>query len=119
VDGQGTNLRCHQGRVAEVLPGGWCAHGSGCVVTRAEKQLEREQRDLEVREARVRERERGLARRETSVTVAERRLAGSLPSATRTQRGSAHKVKLGRNEPCWCDSGKKYKNCHLASDQSD
>ncbi len=20
--------------------------------------------------------------------------------------------KLGRNEPCWCDSGKKYKNCH-------
>jgi preprotein translocase subunit SecA len=20
--------------------------------------------------------------------------------------------KLGRNEPCWCDSGKKYKHCH-------
>ena len=20
--------------------------------------------------------------------------------------------KLGRNEPCWCGSGKKYKNCH-------
>lgn len=26
--------------------------------------------------------------------------------------------KLGRNALCWCDSGKKYKNCHLASDQS-
>lgn len=23
----------------------------------------------------------------------------------------------GRNEPCWCGSGKKYKNCHMASDQ--
>ena len=21
-------------------------------------------------------------------------------------------VKLGRNEPCWCNSGKKYKQCH-------
>ncbi len=21
--------------------------------------------------------------------------------------------KLGRNEPCWCGSGKKYKKCHL------
>ncbi len=24
--------------------------------------------------------------------------------------------KLGRNEPCWCGSGKKYKNCHLGFD---
>jgi hypothetical protein len=23
---------------------------------------------------------------------------------------------LGRNDPCWCGSGKKYKNCHLRSD---
>ena len=23
------------------------------------------------------------------------------------------KRKLGRNDPCWCDSGKKYKYCHL------
>ena len=22
-------------------------------------------------------------------------------------------MKLGRNEPCWCGSGKKYKKCHL------
>ena len=22
-----------------------------------------------------------------------------------------------RNEPCWCGSGKKYKKCHLQSDQ--
>ncbi|MGC8765450.1 MAG: preprotein translocase subunit SecA [Brevinematia bacterium] len=24
--------------------------------------------------------------------------------------------KLGRNDPCWCGSGKKYKNCHLEED---
>lgn len=26
------------------------------------------------------------------------------------------KRKLGRNDPCWCGSGKKYKKCHLNSD---
>jgi len=25
---------------------------------------------------------------------------------------------LGRNDPCWCGSGKKYKHCHLKSDRS-
>jgi hypothetical protein len=25
--------------------------------------------------------------------------------------------KIGRNDPCWCGSGKKYKNCHLHQDQ--
>ncbi len=24
--------------------------------------------------------------------------------------------KLGRNDPCWCGSGKKYKNCHMRQD---
>ena len=24
---------------------------------------------------------------------------------------------LGRNEPCWCGSGEKYKRCHLATDE--
>jgi len=27
-------------------------------------------------------------------------------------------VKLGRNEPCHCGSGKKYKHCHLANDET-
>jgi hypothetical protein len=26
-------------------------------------------------------------------------------------------VNLGRNDPCWCASGKKYKNCHLQTNQ--
>jgi preprotein translocase subunit SecA len=25
---------------------------------------------------------------------------------------------LGRNDPCWCGSGKKYKNCHMQSDNA-
>lgn len=25
-------------------------------------------------------------------------------------------VKIGRNDPCWCHSGKKYKQCHMAMD---
>ncbi len=29
----------------------------------------------------------------------------------------ARPAKLGRNDPCWCGSGKKYKHCHLASDE--
>jgi uncharacterized protein YecA (UPF0149 family) len=26
-------------------------------------------------------------------------------------------VNLGRNELCWCGSGKKYKKCHLMEDE--
>ncbi len=25
--------------------------------------------------------------------------------------------RLGRNDPCWCGSGKKYKRCHLEEDE--
>ena len=27
-------------------------------------------------------------------------------------------TKIGRNDPCWCGSGKKYKQCHLAQDDA-
>ena len=30
---------------------------------------------------------------------------------------TASDKKPGRNEPCWCGSGKKYKHCHLRADQ--
>ncbi|MFZ2196888.1 MAG: SEC-C metal-binding domain-containing protein [Thermodesulfovibrionales bacterium] len=26
-------------------------------------------------------------------------------------------INLGRNEMCWCGSGKKYKKCHLVEDE--
>lgn len=31
--------------------------------------------------------------------------------------GAARMVKIGRNDPCWCKSGKKYKQCHMAMDE--
>ena len=27
--------------------------------------------------------------------------------------------KIGRNDPCWCGSGKKYKKCHMGKDEAD
>ena len=45
-------------------------------------------------------------------------VAAGVPSATgvvtqQTVRASEHE-KLGRNDPCWCGSGKKFKKCHGA-----
>jgi preprotein translocase subunit SecA len=36
----------------------------------------------------------------------------SQPAATTTEAKPVDKKKLGRNDPCWCGSGKKYKKCH-------
>ena len=38
------------------------------------------------------------------------------PRRVRTVR--RERPKIGRNEPCWCGSGKKYKNCHMKSDKA-
>jgi preprotein translocase subunit SecA len=44
-------------------------------------------------------------------------VAAGIPSAagvaTQTVRSGEHE-KLGRNDPCWCGSGKKFKKCHGA-----
>jgi len=34
-----------------------------------------------------------------------------------TFRSGQADVSLGRNDACWCGSGKKYKRCHLDKDQ--
>ncbi len=34
----------------------------------------------------------------------------------RSKNESAPRVRPGRNEPCWCGSGKKYKKCHEPED---
>jgi len=34
------------------------------------------------------------------------------------ERPSASRAKVGRNDPCPCGSGRKYKKCHLAADQA-
>jgi preprotein translocase subunit SecA len=40
-------------------------------------------------------------------------MAAAVPSATGVIQASPHE-KLGRNDPCWCGSGKKFKKCHGA-----
>jgi preprotein translocase subunit SecA len=39
--------------------------------------------------------------------------AGGGAVATR-QRVTSDRDKIGRNDPCWCGSGKKFKRCHGA-----
>lgn len=41
------------------------------------------------------------------------------PRPTKLDRRTAqrHLDELGRNDPCWCGSGGKYKHCHLRDDQ--
>ncbi|GAB4388495.1 MAG: hypothetical protein Kow0025_08120 [Thermodesulfovibrionales bacterium] len=36
---------------------------------------------------------------------------------TRPPEADGAAVKPGRNEACWCGSGKKYKKCHLPLDE--
>jgi preprotein translocase subunit SecA len=36
------------------------------------------------------------------------------PPAQQGQRIASEEEKIGRNDPCWCGSGKKYKKCHGA-----
>ena len=33
------------------------------------------------------------------------------------RRAEGPKSPIGRNDVCWCGSGKKYKKCHLKSDE--
>jgi len=43
--------------------------------------------------------------------------APSLPAPAPAARGFLPPKKPGRNAPCWCGSGKKYKACHLDADR--
>ena len=42
---------------------------------------------------------------------------GAPTAVAKPQTVKRDKPKVGRNDPCWCGSGKKYKNCHLRSDE--
>jgi len=41
----------------------------------------------------------------------------SIGSFFKTGEETAVREKVGRNDPCWCGSGKKYKKCHLNEDE--
>jgi hypothetical protein len=46
------------------------------------------------------------------------RMAADLGKPARPALAATASPKLGRNDPCHCGSGKKYKKCHLATDWS-
>ena len=80
-----------------------------------EKELDQRDGVLFRREADLEDREKLVAAREHNVALVEQNLAQRLRGATRTQVIGGSKPKVGRNEPCWCKSGKKYKHCHGAA----
>jgi len=86
------------------------------VVAKTEKELERQRRDLAVRESELAERRRDIEEREHNAAVVEHHLAQELMTLSGTQPAARSGPKLGRNDLCWCKSGKKYKNCHLRQD---
>ncbi|PJF29824.1 MAG: preprotein translocase subunit SecA [Phototrophicales bacterium] len=51
---------------------------------------------------------------------AQRRMQAVRPGADADKKPEPVRVgkKIGRNEPCWCGSGKKYKDCHLKIDKA-
>jgi preprotein translocase subunit SecA len=70
--------------------------------------------------------QQGLSRRQRRAAAARGRRAGAgapaaapppeaAPQAATVKR---ERPKLGRNDPCYCGSGKKYKNCHYREDQA-
>ncbi len=57
--------------------------------------------------------EREFQRNKQRDLAAARQAGGSTAAATATQRRTGTEV--GRNDPCFCGSGKKYKKCHGAA----
>jgi hypothetical protein len=39
------------------------------------------------------------------------------PDVVQEQQKLPPRRKPGRNDPCWCGSGKKYKHCHMRADR--
>ncbi len=53
----------------------------------------------------------------TAQATGARRQAAGMPGAVDQTADVRPDADLGRNDPCWCGSGKKYKQCHLRKDQ--
>ncbi|REJ79628.1 MAG: hypothetical protein DWQ36_01055 [Acidobacteria bacterium] len=43
----------------------------------------------------------------------KRRLSNQLSNRKSVVTGPRHVTKVGRNDPCPCGSGRKYKDCHI------
>ena len=65
-------------------------------------------------EAELASRGQALDRTEQSLVARERQLAAAPDKVVRSAQAWTP-PKLGRNEPCWCGSGNKFKYCHGSS----
>ncbi len=72
--------------------------------------LDARETSIGVRDEALTEREQAIKQQATELAVRESRVA---EAARRLQADPSWRPpKLGRNERCWCGSGKKFKNCH-------
>jgi hypothetical protein len=78
-------------------------------VAKRERFCELQERQLESKRRRLEERERELDSRQETFEV--------FAAASQPRTPAKAKPRPGRNQACWCNSGKKYKNCHLDWDQ--
>jgi hypothetical protein len=85
---------------------------------RAEEQLEAREARIDVRERDVREAEERIGRQDERLRLWEDQLAAREQRAELAtklaSRPTKADAKVGRNEPCPCGSGSKYKRCHGA-----
>jgi preprotein translocase subunit SecA len=58
--------------------------------------------------------EQAEERRQSSPDQDVRLSSASTEEEARAAQGQARRQKVGRNQPCWCGSGKKFKACHGA-----
>src|SRR5262249_8915602 len=59
-----------------------------------------------------------VQRRPTTRPTQQMHTNGGSSNGSSKPEPSRAQVKLGRNDPCWCGSGKKYKNCHMRQDSA-
>lgn len=79
-------------------------------VVRRERSCDWREEQIERTQARLDEREERLDSRQEALDL--------LATASQPRTPYRAEAKPGRNDLCWCDSEKKYKNCHLKWDQS-
>ncbi len=77
----------------------------------AERLSERETA-IAAQESEATEAQESVRVREVEVEMRERRLAEHQEKTPHAPLEQWIPPKRGRNEKCWCESGKKYKNCH-------
>ncbi len=90
-------------------------------VTRLERkrreQIEAQQRRIQMNHIRGDDDESDGDAKTPAANRRARRRAGVEAAPKQAVTIKRDKPKIGRNDPCWCGSGKKYKQCHLREDE--